>query len=111
MIKPNCWFFVALLFLAVLGQSKIYAQGTSNKGKDFWVAYQAHIDNSNSILTLFITSDKNAKVNIDASGVTLPQVNVIAGQAIPVTINPTVYTNTYLSGTDIVQTRAGIHVT
>lgn len=109
MVKPFWRYFLLFPFLFIALQS--FSQGTSNKGTDFWVAYQGHVDNTSSRLNLFITSDKNATVNISAGGVALSPISITAGQAVPVTINPNVYTNTYLTVSDAIQNNAGIHIT
>lgn len=110
MLKP-CLKIIFLFFACTFITALTYGQGTSNKGKEFWVAYQAVSDDLNSRLTLFITSNTNANVNIDAGGQTLPVVNINAGQAVPVVINPNIYSNTYISGSDALHANAGIHIT
>ncbi|MGB4400381.1 MAG: PKD domain-containing protein [Daejeonella sp.] len=102
-------FLVTILWFGNLNSSK--AQGTSNKGTDFWVAYTGHLDGTNSRLTLFITSQQNAVVTVDAGGSILPIVNLSANQAVSVLIDPTVRTNTYVGTSDIVETKKGIHIT
>ncbi|QEK52637.1 hypothetical protein FYC62_13960 [Pedobacter aquae] len=60
-------YLCSVLCFAAIGNA--VAQGSSNKGTDFWVAYAGHIDGLGSRLTLFITSQTNATVNINAGGV------------------------------------------
>lgn len=98
-------------FLWLLTLNTSFGQGTSNKGTDFWVAYTGHINGTNSRLTLFITSQQNAVVNIDAGGSVLAPVNVLANQSISVLIDPTVRTNTYVGTSDVVESKKGIHIT
>ncbi len=100
-----------ITFVFLISCLNVFGQGTSNKGKDFWVAYQSVSDDLNSRLTLFITSNDNAVVNIVAGGQSLPTVNVIAGQTVPVLVDPNIYTNAYISGSDAIKPNAGIHVT
>ena len=102
-------FFLAVCLL--LAAFNGLAQNSSNQGTDFWVAYTGHVDGTLSRLTLFITSKKNATVNITAGGAVLPLVTVQANKAVPVYINPNVYTNTYVGLADGIKTNAGIHVT
>ncbi|WP_017258947.1 T9SS C-terminal target domain-containing protein [Pedobacter arcticus] len=109
MFKP--YLKVIVFFVFVLTTSLVYGQGTSNKGKDFWVAYQSVSDDLNSRLTLFLTSNSDAVVNISAGGQILAPVNILAGQAIPVVINPNTYTNSYISVSDAIQVNSGIHIT
>ncbi|HEX7367203.1 MAG TPA: PKD domain-containing protein [Pelobium sp.] len=110
MFKHYLKVFLSITFLSF----SLFAsgQGTSNKGKDFWVAYAGVSDNLSSRLTLFITSNSNATVNVTAGGQTLPVVNISAGQAVPVVIDANTYTNTYIAGSDqSPQINAGIHIT
>lgn len=100
-----------VVLLCLIVSASVFAQGTSNKGKDFWVAYQGVRDDLNSRLTLFITSNNNAVVNITAGGVPLTAINIAAGQAVPVLIDPNLYTNTYISNSDQLNINSGIHVT
>ncbi|WP_026902808.1 T9SS C-terminal target domain-containing protein [Pedobacter glucosidilyticus] len=102
-------YLYSVLFFIVTGNAM--AQNSSNRGIDFWVAYAGHIDGLGSRLTLFITSQNKAIVNINAGGVNLPPVTVLANQAVPVYIDPNIYNNTYVGGSDIVYQDRGIHVT
>jgi gliding motility-associated-like protein len=102
-----------LLFLSIfLLNQPTFAQNTSNEGTDFWVAYTGHVDGTNSRLTLFITAKVNASVNVIVGGVPYAgnPVQVLANQAVPVYINPNVYTNVYIDGEGTLLNR-GIHVT
>lgn len=109
MSKPKILLTFILLFF--LGKVSLFAQGSSNVGKEFWVAYAGHFDRTNSRLTLFITSKSNSVVNITAGGVALSPVNIIANQAVPVYIDPAIYGNAYVDGSDVVQSNAGIYIT
>ncbi len=101
-------------FLSSLNQFG-FSQGTSNKGTDFWVAYTGHIDGgtgaNSSKLTLFLTSETNAIVNINAGGVQLAPVSLSANQARAVLLDPLVYTNIYIGSNNKVEPNKGIHVT
>ena len=104
--------YAFLFLLSLLAFSKpTFAQNTSNEGTDFWVAYTGHVDAKLSRLTLFITSKVNATVTVVAGGVTLDPLVVTANSAVPVYINPNVYTNTYNEQSDAVNFNKGIHVT
>lgn len=101
------------VLLSLLAFSKpTFAQNTSNEGTDFWVAYAGHVDGTNSRLTLFITAKVAASVNITVGGVPYAgnPVQVLANQAVPVYINPNVYTNVYIDG-EGTRLNRGIHVT
>ena len=104
----HCFIFT---LLSLLFTSNVAAQGTSNKGTDFWVAYAGHVDNTNSRLTLFITSEYDAKVSITAGDTALPQVSIIANQAQAVNIDPTVIKNVYVGNRDVLAKGKGIHIT
>lgn len=47
-----CWLF--WLFAATI---TVHAQDNSNKGKEFWIAYPSHIDGTNSVMGLYLTSN------------------------------------------------------
>ncbi|HEY0772184.1 MAG TPA: hypothetical protein VGD31_17810, partial [Sphingobacteriaceae bacterium] len=103
-----------LIFLiAFFGLFEAFSQNTSNKGTEFWVAYSSNSDDTNSRLSLFLTSTTNAVVNITVGGIPYSQnpIQLIAGQAIPVVIDPNIYLNAYIDGSDVVKTNAGIHIT
>lgn len=90
------------------------AQDFSNKGKEFWIAYPAHIDGTGSVMGIYITSDENASGTISYGGITIPFA-VTANQvtrkflgssgAVDGTNVPA-----YLSTSDGIQTNAGIHI-
>ncbi len=105
-------FLYAFLFLLsfLVFSKPAFAQNTSNEGTDFWVAYTGHVDAKSSRLTLFITAKVNATVTVVAGGVALAPVTVTANSAVPVYINPNVYT-TYNEQSDGIAVNRGIHVT
>lgn len=110
MLSKNLFTLVAF-YISFFCFIEAFSQNTSNKGTDFWIAYSANSDNTASRLSLFLTSTTNATVNITAGGKPLQAVTLIAGQAVSVVIDPNVYTNAYVMGTDVIQKNAGIHVT
>lgn len=57
-MKKYCFVFLLILFVF----NRLTAQDFSNKGKEFWIAYPAHIDGPSSAMGIYITSD------VDASG-------------------------------------------
>ena len=90
------------------------AQEYSNKGRDFWIAYPAHINGTGSVMGIYITSDQDATVNINAGGTNLPVVQVIRNQVQRVFLggganNPT-NTAVYLSSEDGIKPGAAIHI-
>ncbi|MDB5232190.1 MAG: hypothetical protein JWN76_2995 [Chitinophagaceae bacterium] len=50
----------AVLLLIGFQATLLSAQDFSNKGKDFWITYPAHIDGTTSVLGVYITSNVNA---------------------------------------------------
>ena len=55
--------FYWLLLLSCI-TTNVIAQDFSNKGKDFWITYPAHIDGENSAMGIYITSDVAASGTI-----------------------------------------------
>ena len=102
-----------VLFCYTIGGREVLAQNTSNEGTDFWVAYSGHVDGTNSLLTLFLTSKVDASVSITVGGVPLSSGNVTlrANQTVPVYIDPQRYTNVYVNLSDGIASNKGIHVT
>lgn len=97
-----------LLLLIFLPISFLIAQDFSNKGKDFWLAYPAHIDNTNSRMALYISSTENTTGQVELDGRTIP-FTVTANQATTVQISPAIY-QVYNSQADGVNNGKGIHI-
>jgi gliding motility-associated-like protein len=57
------------------------AQNTSNKGKEFWIAYTGHIDQTDSKMYLYITSDVSTTAEVRIGNV------LVAGSPFPITAN------------------------
>lgn len=70
-------FLLLIVFLGFF--SGLYSQDFSNKGKEFWLTYPQHIDLTQSVMGIYITSDKNATGQIDVAG-TLISFTVTAKQ-------------------------------
>ena len=51
---------ILIVILNLLILNTITAQNLSNKGTDFWITYPAHIDDINSAMGIYITSDVSA---------------------------------------------------
>ncbi len=98
------------LFLHFLGQGQVY----SNKGRDFWITYPAHIDGLASKMGIYITSDVAATGTIQ-----------VGSQSIPFTVAPNsaerkfitniagadaANSQVYLTQDDAITSNAGIHV-
>lgn len=106
---------ILTLILLTTFINSVNAQDYSNKGKEFWIAYPAHIDGTQSLMAIYITSDQNATGTILAGPsiinftVTAKQVTKkILGTSGPV--NGT-NTNVYLTKSDGIQTNSAIKIT
>ena len=87
------------------------AQNTSNKGKEFWIAYTGHIDGTTSKMYLYITSDVNTTAEVRIGGVSIagsPFV-ITANTIQPVPIDPEVL-NVYIGSSDLIETGKAIQV-
>lgn len=101
---------IHLLVLAILLLQGFHlsAQDFSNKGKEFWLCFPAHVPSGSAIanMALFITSDRNSSGTISVNGYTT-NFTVLANQISgPISIP---YANAYLSGPGTFPNR-GIHV-
>lgn len=85
------------------------AQDFSNRGKDFWLCYPAHIDANSSRMALYISSTVNTSGTVYLQGGSIP-FTVTANQATVVQISPNIYPviNTQNEGVGVGK---GIHVT
>jgi gliding motility-associated-like protein len=102
-------------FLVILGlflglSSFAFAQNTSNKGTDFWVAYAGHIDAKLSRMTLFLSSDVNTTYKVEGLGQTIASGNITANVITSVFIDPNVV-DVHIASSDLVEINKGIHVT
>lgn len=79
-----------LFFFLFFWSASLYAQDFSNKGKDFWLAYPAHIDGNTSRMALYISSDVNTSGSVNFLGNSIP-FTVTANQASVVQIFPSTY--------------------
>src|SRR5690349_17101936 len=81
------WALLCLLFY------RAGAQNTSNKGKEFWIAYAGHIDGIASKMYLYITSDVNTTAQVSIGGQQIPgsPFNITANQVQAVPIDPAVF--------------------
>ena len=60
------------VFLVLLAAKCTTAQDLSNKGKEFWLAFPAHVDATQAVFALYITSDKAATGQVQFAGNTIP---------------------------------------
>lgn len=103
---------VLWLLLSVFFVSCAYAQNTSNKGTEFWVAYTGHVDGVNSRLYLYVTSDVSTKVAVSIGGTTIPgsPFSVTANTIRPILINPQLL-NVYIGSSDLIEQNKAIQIT
>ena len=85
------------------------AQGTSNKGTDFWVAYSGHIDGVKSRMTLFLSSDVNTSYKVEANGGVVESGTITANIIKTVFIDPNVV-DVYIGSSDVVEIKKGINI-
>ena len=105
---------IALLFLTCYFHTTIHAQGYSNKGKDFWITYPAHINTTGSAMGIYITSDVSANVNIYVGSKTISY-KVSPNAVTPKFLGPNAggdapNSSVYLTQLDGIAPNAAIHV-
>lgn len=85
------------------------SQNTSNKGKEFWIAYTGHIDGLQSKMYLYVTSDVNTTVDVKIGGLNIVgspfTINANAIRAIP--IDPNI---AYVGSSDVIESGKAIEV-
>ncbi len=91
------------------------AQDFSNKGKEFWIAYPAHLDGTGSVMGIYITSDVSTTGSLIA-GTEVVNFTVTANQVIKIFLGPNGGGDAsnipvYLSNHDAITTGAGIKIT
>jgi gliding motility-associated-like protein len=89
---------------------KSFAQSTSNKGTDFWVAYAGHIDGKSSRMTLFLSSDINTTYKVEGNGQVIASGNILANVITPVFVDPNVI-DVHIASFDVVESKKGINIT
>lgn len=85
------------------------AQGTSNKGTDFWLVYAGHIDGKLSRMTLFLSSDVNTTYKVEGFGVVIESGTITANVIKTVFIDPNVV-DVYIGSSDVVELNKGINI-
>lgn len=103
-MKRFYYFLACLLGFFLSAKSQDY----SNKGKDFWLAYPAHIDGNTSRMALYISSDAGTTGTVTLNNTSIP-FTVTANQATVVQIYPTIYPVINFQNEGI-KTGVGIHV-
>jgi gliding motility-associated-like protein len=104
-----------LLFILVFSASHLFSQDYSNKGKEFWIAYSAHVDATSSLMGIYLTSDLNASGTIKVGNTNVP-FTITANQVTRVILGTsgavaTTNTTVYLDMQDGIKQNAGIKIT
>lgn len=102
---------LVLIMGLIFGLSSfVSAQGTSNKGTDFWLAYAGHIDGKLSRMTLFLSSDVTTTYKVEGFGQVIESGTITANVIKSVFIDPNVI-DVYIGSSDVVEKNKGIHIT
>ena len=101
--------YLIILFFAFTIIQIASAQNTSNKGKDFYVAYSGHIDGLTSRLTLFLSADQATSYQIFVGTTQIATGSIPANTCLPVIIDPNAVP-VYISGSDVKEVNKAIHV-
>ena len=62
-LRLLCW-GIGLLLVA----SPLRSQEFSNRGKEFWLTYPAHVDGISSVMGLYITASVNTTGTLELAG-------------------------------------------
>jgi PKD repeat protein len=101
--------YLVVLFFALAIAQSVRAQNTSNKGKDFYVAYSGHIDALTSRLTLFLSADQATTYQVFVGTVPIASGSILANTCLPVIIDPNTV-GVYIAGSDIIEKNKAIRV-
>lgn len=111
-MRLRCFFLLLVLFVT----NTVMSQDNSNKGKEFWIAYPAHIDGISSVMGIYITSDVNAKGKIQVGNTTTLDFTVVANEVTRVFLGSSgtvdaSNNDVYLNMADGIKTNGAIRVT
>lgn len=114
--KPQYMRKFFLFACTIIFFGKIYSQDFSNKGKEFWIAYPAHVDGTGSVMGLYLTANTNTSATIQVGGTTTLTQNITANQVTKIFLgtgagNNATNTGVYLDVADGVQTNRAIKIT
>lgn len=101
-------YLITLFFIVILVQYT-KAQNTSNKGKDFYVAYSGHIDGLTSRLTLFLSADQATTYQVFVGSTQIASGAINSNTCLPVIIDPNAV-SVYIASSDVVEVNKAIHV-
>jgi len=110
---------IIFVFIVIVNYSSLLAQDFSNKGKEFWIAYPAHINGNigatSSVMGLYITSSVNTTGTIKLGGGNTLNINVTANQITKVFLGSVANmdatsNDVYLDMTDGIKSNAAIKI-
>lgn len=101
--------------MVILFSNYLDAQDFSNKGKEFWIAYPAHIDGTGSVMGIYLTAEVNTSGTLKA-GTQVFNFSITANQVTKIFLGPNgggdvSNVPVYLSNHNVVTTNAGIQIT
>ncbi|MES2653543.1 MAG: gliding motility-associated C-terminal domain-containing protein [Bacteroidota bacterium] len=98
-------FFVGLIVFS----THSFGQNTSNRGKDFWVAYSGHVDALSSRLTLFLSADQATDYEIFVGTTLISNGTISANTCLPFVIDPNQYA-VYIANSNVTESNKAIRV-
>jgi hypothetical protein len=104
--------YLALFLIFTVSLTGIVkAQNSSNKGKDFYVAYSGHIDGTTSRLTLFLSADQSTTYEVYVGPNLISNGTITANSCLPVVINSTIAAqNAYIGSSNVIEKNKAIRV-
>ncbi|WP_148042731.1 PKD domain-containing protein [Pedobacter jejuensis] len=106
MMKTAFLVFIVFVFSFSL---KSFGQSSSNKGKDFYLAYSAHVDNLTSRMTLILSADVQTNYTVSIGNTVVATGSIAANTSKQEIINPNAF-NVYISSSEVKETDKAIHV-
>ena len=107
-MRTLCRFLLLVAVLLVFAP-ELNAQNTSNKGKEFWVAYPGHIDELSSRLTLFLSADQATPYKVFIGNVLVDEGAIASNTCRPIIINPNLRP-VYVGSSNVVEPNKAIRV-
>jgi gliding motility-associated-like protein len=114
-MKPGLLTYIYLsISIIFITSSGVFAQDFSNRGRDFWLAYPAHIDGTGSVMGIYITSDVNASGTITVGTSVIPfsvTANTVTRKFLgPNAAGDAPNTGVYLNTMDGIEAQKGIRI-
>ncbi|WP_082120548.1 PKD domain-containing protein [Pedobacter sp. BMA] len=102
------WLLVGV-FLLFLLPATIFGQATSNKGKDFYLPYSAHVDGKTSRMNLILSADYKTNYKISVGNTVVASGTINANSSAPIVIDPNSI-NVYIESSEVVESNMAVHV-